>query len=291
MELPHIGQACVVCNRNDYLPFKCSHCYKTVCVDHKADHGSECPLNQTNFKLDNNKQPSESLKKACDFCKKITLKLELVECAFCKGNHCLYHRHQVQHECPELAKSHEARKKEDEARIVRQKEALMKLKSLGQKSPDTQTSQPVISREYQDRAGLFKARNRLAMAKRIRVMRIKHTARGPPNILDEDKIYFEIKFLHEPLSSLSAATKAGSCIRIFTTAKHTIGRMVDWAADELRLTNKNHIANADQLVFKKYMDNNNETIMLDNQVNFKYYLDSCQLEDGDELLITYARAK
>lgn len=118
-------------------------------------------------------------------------------------------------------------------------------------------------------------------------MKIKQSARGPPNIPEQDKIYFEVKFQHEPKSGISDQSLDGKFVRLFTTGKHTIGRMIDWSADELKVTNKNKISDADQLVFKKLIDGTNELITLDSQASFQSYLDSSQLENGDEILLTY----
>lgn len=283
MEFPHIGQNCFVCNRNDYLPFKCSYCDKIVCVDHKNNHGNECPLNVSSFSADDdNFKASDSavssdLKQSCDFCRKITLKLELTRCSGCDKNFCLYHRHQAQHSCPQLEAACKARKIEDEERVRRQNEALNKMKDkITIHTPSV--FQPKRIKDLDPK--------KKALARRVRVMKIKQFAKGPPNILPEDKIYFEVRFVHEPSLSISDASKDGSTLRIFTTKIHTVGRMVDWSAEEFKLTNKNNISGVGQLVFKIEADDESY-ITLDNQCQFVQYLDNNQLVDGDEILLTY----
>lgn len=280
MELPDLGKNCSVCNRNDYLPFKCSYCDKIVCIDHKTNHGAECPLNSPKFQADNHQVPLDfqSLKKACDFCHKITLKLELVECPQCGGSHCLYHRHQVQHGCKQLQESQANSKLEAELKANIKHEALEKLRLSTKSSPiQHETSLPT-----------FVDPKKRDLARRIRLMKIKQSAKGPPNVLQEDKIYFEIRFLNEPKSTLSNEVKNNTSIRIFATPKHTLGRMIDWSADELGLKNNNHIVDADQLVFKKKSDNGSEgLIKLDTQKCFGDYLDNKLLQDGDEIILTY----
>lgn len=306
MELPHIGQNCVVCNRNDYLPFKCSHCDKIVCVDHKSNHGDECPLNKGTQEFQTSGGPQESLKQACDYCRKITLKLELTQCNYCNNNHCLYHRHQVQHKCPQLAKDQESREKEELDRSRRQREALDRLKDIN-KQQTTSTTQQTADAATKKTSGpqppsIIVDPKKRALAKRIRIMKIKQSARGPPNILDQDRIYFEVKFQHEPKSTLSDVSKDGKTIRIYSTGKHPVGRMIDWSASEMDLTNKNHVEKADQLIFKvqkraDVVQSNkdssesglqSEMIILDSHVTFEHYLNSNELEDGDELLLTYS---
>lgn len=276
MELPHIGQHCIVCNRNDYLPFRCK-CDKIICIDHRSNH--DCPLSRTSFSAEKTQGCfAENLKKPCDFCKLITLKVELVECQECRGNHCLYHRHQEQHNCPKLAERKEVYKNEAEERSLRQKNALDKLKDSLKANQFKQNTfvKPLITDDPK----------KLELAKRIRLMRIKQSARGPPNILQDDKIYYEVKFIHEPQASISDANKHDKSIKIFTSPKHTIGRMIDWSSDELGVTNKNHMIEANQLVFKK-QNKSGELVRLDSQFTFSHYLSNGTLENGDEIILTY----
>lgn len=281
MELPHIGKNCEVCRRNDYLPFKCSHCDKIVCVDHKTDHGTECILNKSHYEATPDTLVGATIKQACDYCKKITLKLELVECHHCKGFHCLYHRHQVQHECRQLDVNQDIVKRELLERSERQKEALDKLKAITKPKSNAPSSAPKANIQLIDP-------KKQELARKIRVMKIRQFARGPPNILQEDKIYFEIKFIHEPESPLSDPSKQETSIKIYTTKKHTLGRMIDWSADELHLTNKNHLQDTSQLIFKK-QTNTEHLVALDSQKCFSFYLDSGQLLNGDEIILTYTK--
>lgn len=280
MELPHLGQQCEVCRRNDYLPFKCTHCDKIVCVDHRNDHGLECSLNKAHYEVTPDVLDSASIKQACDYCRKITLKLELVECQHCKEQHCLYHRHQVQHDCKQLEKDQIIIKKEIEDRSERQREALNKLKEITKLRPYAPTNPPKSIQPIDPK--------KQELARRVRVMKIKQFARGPPNILQEDKIYFEVRFAHEPQSPLSDPAKHNTSVKIFTTLKHTLGRMIDWSSDELRLINKNHLQETSQLIFQKRTDSG-DLITLDSQKCFSFYLNNTQLLNGDEIIITYTK--
>lgn len=275
MELPHIGETCFVCRRNDYLPFRCNHCSRIVCVDHKADHGDDCPLNAVSFSL-SDKSPTTKIanfKKTCDFCKKTTLALELSTCSHCNQDFCLYHRHQVQHNCSQLATEKILRDSEEDERNMRRQQALDEVKQLRSSHP-TQVA-PNYSIKTLDP-------KKQALARRVRVMKIKQFARGPPNIQPEDRIYFEVKFERESSAIANNVTK------IFASPKHTIGRLVDWCADALKVINKNHIPGADTLVFKIKDENDVDTI-LSNQAPFSQYLDSGMLHDGDEITLTYKK--
>lgn len=283
MELPHIGQHCEICKRNDYLPFKCTHCDKIVCVDHKTDHGPECLLDKSHFEATAETLDSANtrgIKQACDYCRKITLKLELVECPHCKYHHCLYHRHQIQHDCRQLEKDQDAVKKEIEERSERQREALNRLKEITKPKTGTSNNPPKNAQSTDPK--------KQELARKVRLMRIKQFARGPPNILQEDKIYFEVKFIHEPQSPLSDPSKHNNSVKTFTTLKHTLGRMIDWSADELHLINKNHLHETSQLIFQKQTESEG-LITLDSQKCFSFYLNNAQLLNGDEIRITYTK--
>lgn len=275
MELPHLGQKCIVCNRDDYLPFKCEACQKVTCVEHRySDHGEDCQLNRSHFAADQNESCySDTQKKCCDQlnCKNISC----VECEKCQRNHCIHHRHE--HDCPKL-KEPSAYKNEAEERSIRQKIALDKLRDsikANQVKQKTFVKPPITDDP-----------KKLELAKRIRLMKIKQSARGPPNILQDDKLYFEVKFKHEPQSPLSDANKHDKIIKIFTSPKHTIGRMIDWSSDELGVTNKNHIIGVSQLVFKK-QNKSDELVRLDSQYTFSHFLSNGSLENGDEIILTY----
>jgi hypothetical protein len=282
MELPHIGATCVVCNRNDYLPFKCQHCTKIVCIDHKEDHGADCPLSRTSFDAKIDLKSPESIRQACDFCKKITLQLELSKCPHCHGKHCLYHRHQVQHTCAKLAEETETRKLEEAAKIQKQQEALSKLKAKQTVNPAREA--PKLDHSVQTRLDPKK----LALARRVNVMRIKQSARGPPNVLDQDKLFFEVEFIHNPESKLSNESKHGKKLNIYATKTHTVGRLVDFSSHELDITNKNQLHDSDQLVFQ--LKEHSNCTVLDSQATFQHYLDSGLLDSGDKLLMTHHKS-
>jgi len=122
-----------------------------------------------------------------------------------------------------------------------------------------------------------------ALARRVAVMKLKGTARGPPNILDQDKLYFLARFVHQSTSAISNEKKNDSKVAFFCIPKHTVGRMIDWVATELDIANKNHIDGCDELVFQ-HADSRLE---LDNRSSFQKYLDNGSLASGDQLLITY----
>lgn len=281
MELPDIGQVCVICRRNDYLPFKCSHCEKIVCIDHRADHGPDCPLEKSTFLADLN-NPATSLRAACDFCRKITLELELSKCDKCNSRHCLHHRHYVQHNCTKHEDDISRAKREAEDKVKRQQEAVNLVKDTYKPKPSHPvTVKPALPLDPKKRE----------LAKRLRIMRLKQFAKGPPNILDADRIYFEVKFAHEPKSSISSESKHGRSVKIYTRKDYTVGRMVDWCAAELDVPNKNNLVGADELVFQKPSETGDDNLLtLSNNSSFDENIQAKSVDNGDELTLTYVAA-
>lgn len=268
----------MICNRNDYLPFKCSYCDMIVCVDHRMNHGNHCSLNELSFDKPDSIASYESLKSACDYCKRKTLTLELVQCHDCSSKHCLYHRHQAQHECKVFNDIQKASKAEDEARIAKQKEALAHLKSNLAPSNSASSNLALKTIPLDPK--------KAQLARRLRVMRIKQSARGPPNVMEVDKVFFEVRFKNNLKSSIPN-TNSEKVLKVFTTKAHRVGRMVDWCADEFGVINKNHLDGEDQLILKKELDFGKQ-LALDSQKDFSYYLQDKQLENGDDLILTYA---
>lgn len=250
-----------------------------VCVDHRTNHGSGCSLNEHYFDKLDHIVSNDSLKSACDYCRRKTLTLELVQCHDCSLRHCLYHRHQEQHECKVSDNNQRTSKIEAEFKTVKQKEALALLKAnLGTSSSSGSSvdwaakARPIDPKKAQ-------------LARRLRVMSIKQGARGPPNILEADKLFFQIRFRPEPKSRIFDQ-KLEKALKVFTMKSHRVGRVIDWSADELGVVNKNHLDGEDQLVLQKELDSG-ECLTLDSLKEFSHYLQDEQLENGDELLLTY----
>lgn len=274
MELPHIGEVCVICRRNDYLPFKCSHCEKIVCIEHRTNHGEECPI--YNLESATNFSETDSILVPCDYCKKPSLKLELVVCIACSKSHCLTHRHQVEHDCLKLEQQKLEHFREKARKSLMLNETLEKLRSSCKTTSAPLFAQPIAASDTKKHA----------LARRLRIMRIKQSARGPPNILDSDKIYFEVTFVHHPGSRLSSNLSNNRKAKFYASPKHTVGRLVDWVSDDMAIVNKNNLDGQDILYFYKKGDSR-ELQELDSQKTFGEYIDAGEIDNGDELCMSY----
>jgi len=129
LEFESIGAHCDLseCKQHDFLPFKCSSCGGTFCLDHRTfdAHGCKkgnikdaqaifCPLCNQNVPVkpgeDPNHQLDEHIEKGCPppskarvngcsvkGCKK--KELMPIKCAKCRQNYCLRHRLEMDHNC------------------------------------------------------------------------------------------------------------------------------------------------------------------------------------------------
>lgn len=281
MELPQVGEHCQVCNRNDYLPFKCAYCNKLVCINHKTNH-SDCPINQITFNdsAESNSlgTSSEVLKDACHYCRLSFLKLELVNCSYCSGNYCLTHRHQHQHNCISITKT----KDENELRSL----------ELSEKSRNAiEKLKPHLKSGFQKpRQSSYAPQNNSALAKKVRLMKLKLSSRGVVGTPEKDRIYFLCKFCHNPSAQKSQENNDGRCINFFASPEQYVGRLVDWTANELNISSTINFQpqKTERLVFQKVL-NDGSRQTLNSNAFFKEYLANGTLESGDEMLLTFVK--
>lgn len=92
-----------------------------------------------------------------------------------------------------------------------------------------------------------------ALAQRVAAMKLKSTATGQASIPEEERLHFFISFVpNEPLS-FDQMEKAFKDKPIFLCREWTIGRCVDWIANNFSLVNRNNEAKAAKLVFLKLL--------------------------------------
>lgn len=232
MELPELGAHCQVCNRNDYLPFKCTYCSKMVCLEHKSNH-FDCPINKQTFdsssNLNSNNTLPESLKEVCQVCKSPFLKVELVLCNHCSKNYCLSHRHQHQHDCPSIETERDLSKLSAQHLAEKSREALEKLKPHLKVGPPKSLLAPAA-----------KPQDNSKLAKKVRLMKLKLNSRGVHGTPEKDRIYFICKYCHNPESCQSHESNEGKCINFYASPEQSIGRLVDWTANELNVSYSNN---------------------------------------------------
>lgn len=277
MELPHIGATCEICNRTDFLPFRCAFCNKMVCTEHKNNHGSDCPIELTsNADVDDSKKPASKLipRSLCQFCKQSTPELALVECLVCHGEYCLAHRHQ--HNCSSTKEQQDIarlNRLEQDEKVKRNEEILNKLRMDGNTGVKAQAYKNTSKNQQ--------------LAKRIRIMKIKQSAKGPTNIPMTDRLHFHVDYEPIPTPSTDDRKLIVKQLNVFTSTNMSVGKLIDYIAAQLGLTNSNNIAQADQLVLR----HTRSCTVLDSQKKFADLISDEMLEDGDDLIITYVKPK
>ena len=101
MEFYDLGAICFVCNRQDYLPWKCNLCNKQFCKNHIKDH--KC-INKISKKQKKQKKIRRKMVK-CNLCKKKVAPLLSINCSYCYNQYCIPHRQPEIHNCKGLHKN------------------------------------------------------------------------------------------------------------------------------------------------------------------------------------------
>mmetsp|Transcript_4971 Transcript_4971/g.11952 ORF Transcript_4971/g.11952 Transcript_4971/m.11952 type:complete len:187 (-) Transcript_4971:756-1316(-) len=141
MEFGGLGKHCQQCKTKDFLPFKCKHCNRIFCIEHREQqaHGCniditmkntspKCPLCGKFIKLNLDEPPDRKMdahinsgcvlhvldstkdkrrnkspgpKCGLSRCKNEE-RYELVRCKLCRVEYCLEHRHPSDHSCSRI---------------------------------------------------------------------------------------------------------------------------------------------------------------------------------------------
>jgi len=283
MEFSELGDHCeyLGCLLLDFLPFQCSGCKKTFCLEHrsfsghKCDHTStiqvpECPLCQQLIPLKKGEDPNtkvdEHISKGCpkedsekmktNFCSHKKCKnAELIPilCPNCRKNYCLKHRHAADHECEQMNDS----RSEKMASVAEKRAANLETKKMIQQRID------LLIKEQTEKK---------PTAKKVQMMKMKTKSLGANNIPEEKRFYLEVLF---PMSS------GGQPKLMFFNSSWSIGKVLDVVADAGRIENRNNQANAEKLVLVSLKSGQ----PLENSISLKDYSDSKLLESGDSILL------
>mmetsp|Transcript_27682 Transcript_27682/g.38485 ORF Transcript_27682/g.38485 Transcript_27682/m.38485 type:complete len:190 (-) Transcript_27682:136-705(-) len=141
MDLTHVGKHCALkeCSQLDFLPFRCSHCSSSFCLEHRKPEDHSCSkytpprppvvtickdcnrsitangddsmssLLEKHYKAGECKKFKVTKPFRCTYLKpsgKVCRKREFDEniCKHCSKNYCIKHRHAEEHECSKLEK-------------------------------------------------------------------------------------------------------------------------------------------------------------------------------------------
>ncbi|KAI8817092.1 uncharacterized protein EV422DRAFT_264373 [Fimicolochytrium jonesii] len=254
MELSTIGLQCSaqLCNRLDFLPFKCSACLFVFCLEHrtpsshacakwteKDKHLPVCPLcsnilSSTPGVSDTDilnahqsskctthitpTKPSEKITCGMHGCGK--RELWGVKCRKCSHAFCLQHRHPSAHACTVLARELTVKKEKDDA--------------LAGVTGTKRTGGTKVG-GASDASG-----KKTKLSPAVELMRLKMHAKGDASIPVPSRTYLSITSTTEP--ALSTPTP------MFFHKDWTVGRCVDYIASALKITNVNNTGNRESLL-------------------------------------------
>jgi len=258
MELPAIGQHCSEpnCKQLDFLPFKCK-CEQIFCVEHFTNHTLECPAichpNQPN--LEGTKAEYVCAHPSCTNKSYVPLL-----CQKCDKHFCVAHRHVVQ--CSEKDPEVVAEELEKFTAPVRE---FNNAKMEVDKQLDEKINQARKKAKTQQ------------MANKVQLMRVKNKATGSKGIPSTDRVYFNI---YHPRSVGQNKVTA-----VFVSKAWSLGRVIDAAAEECKVVNKNNQSNA--LKLRLFHKLTGEILSIDLSKMLSTLLIEDSVIDGEELVLEY----
>ncbi|KAF5901803.1 AN1-type zinc finger protein 1, partial [Clarias magur] len=193
----------------DFLPFVCDSCSGVFCLEHRSRDSHSCP---EVLVKQNVLEPGVSTSYPCTFHDCKGRELLPVICQPCQKHFCLAHRHQEDHKCEKL--------ETPKPRMVATQELVQKIV------------------ESKKNAGPSKGRKGVknsATAAKVALMKLKLHATGDKGLPQTERTYFQV-FLPKDLNT--------SSLPMFFSSKWTVGKVVDFAAAQAKLTNNNNVLTA-----------------------------------------------
>lgn len=232
-----MGDHCALkdCARLDFLPFGCSACGLTFCLDHRAPKQHGCDAVVSLELTEDQLKKSDAETYACTFAKVNCKKRELtpVLCPKCSHMFCLSHRHPPDHECP-VYHEEERLKWEEEKRTV----------------PKTAPTVTLNQRPLRN----AKARQ---MAAKVALMKMKLHAKGDDSVPQTERVYFWVALPRTSFESqemISSTDLKKTDVPSFFCDKWSLGRAIDFLAQRQSLRNANNVASARKLRFFRHED-------------------------------------
>ncbi|KAF4509125.1 hypothetical protein G6O67_005426 [Ophiocordyceps sinensis] len=234
-----VGEHCQYdyCNQLDFLPFVCQSCTRTYCLDHRTESSHRCASPGAwaeNKRLAQLSRPSIGQDKvlrdrvsqkpcASPDCKTVvgTSLTPGVHCQTCNRDYCLKHRLQEDHGCKALVPIGARPAQMDAAQKTRS--ALEKLRAWGSSK-----------REQAERRVLPKPKPSSTAARLTAVAKLKKSAKGRRDVLEEKRIYL---YVEAEAETAKAKLPKGD---FFYSKDWVVGRLLDEAAQNLQVQNMNN---------------------------------------------------
>ncbi|KAF5281806.1 hypothetical protein FQA39_LY05020 [Lamprigera yunnana] len=113
------------------------------------------------------------------------------------------------------------------------------------------------------------------IANQIHLMRIKNKAIGLKSVPTEDRIYFNVQFTIGDTKELP----------IFVSQQWTLGKAIDFIANECKATNKNNQSNAAKL--RLFHKSSQEIVTNDLSIKLEQLLLNVNIVNGENLILEY----
>ncbi|CAL7938477.1 unnamed protein product [Xylocopa violacea] len=257
MEFPNLGERCSIkdCKQLNFLPFKCDHCHDLFCKEHFHIASHKClslkdKITYTKVKAPNYLCSDESCKE--------TSPIEM-QCIKCKKHFCLQHRY---HGCLEYSNE--------------EKTTMLKKWQIPKKQ--FAEAKAIVDQEI---ANTLKKSKNIAMANKVRLMRVKGSAVGAKNIPMIERCYF---LVYPPTTITNK--HIGPTKGIYVNKNWTIGKAIDSIADILKISNNNNVAGA----YKLQLFHHTTGSLICNEMNtpLTNLLENSELIDGQNVILEYS---
>ncbi|XP_043265886.1 AN1-type zinc finger protein 1-like [Colletes gigas] len=257
MEFPDIGTRCSIkdCKQLNFLPFVCNHCHDTFCKEHFHIASHKCSSFREN--VVSTKTKASNYVCSDESCKE-TSPIEM-QCIKCKKHFCLQHRY---HGCLEYTNE----------------EKTTKLKKWQIPKKQFAEAKAIVDQEISDT--LKKSKN-IAMANKVRLMRIKGSAVGPKNVPMNERCYFLVY-----LSTKVPNKNLGPSKGIYVNINWTIGKAIDSMADILKISNNNNVLGVSKLQLFHHLTGTLVCNEMDTLLTKLF--EKSELVDGQSVILEYS---
>ena len=227
----NIGQHCSFpsCHDLDFLPFTCTFCLQVFCRLHKETSAHHCKdeVSKSNV-IEDVQLAAKPITYECSIegCSKT--ELVPIICSLCPKQFCLKHRLPQDHNCPSI----KVKAERPVAEKTKYQPNPFKLKT-------------------------FKTKKAEKMAAKVAVMKLKMNARGHKGVPATERVYFNV---------FVKSIDSENVVPLFVSSRWTVGKSLDVAADEAKVSNFNHVGDKAQYRLDLVHATSGETLQCDKTI-------------------------
>ncbi|PYH97449.1 hypothetical protein BO71DRAFT_373226 [Aspergillus ellipticus CBS 707.79] len=248
-DLDSIGRHCDLpyCNQLDFLPFRCSSCKRTFCLDHRSETAHKCARagewarrrqQQEQQSQDTSTSAASTTQKPTIYnseqCAHLTCKTLIhtltdpgVRCPECKRSYCLRHRLKEEHEC-RPSKGAGGGGQGGAGGTETLKSMFAKVRTWGKEKSSSLSS-------FSGAGGAGAGRGGKPMSRVATVNAMKRTAKGEAGVPVERRVYLAVVGTSET-TNLADPPRG----EFWFDGRWKVGRLLDDAARRLQVENMNN---------------------------------------------------